>query len=115
MAALIEDAMFRTLALALALPLAAALLAGNTFVAAPAHAADCLSAKQTRSAVENGNAVSLSKMVKKIQKATGGEILPTPQLCDNGGRLVYMVNVLRPDGSVETLTVDAASGNIAGY
>lgn len=105
--------MFRTLALVL--PVAAALLAGNALVAVPAHAQGCLSAKQTRSAVENGNAVSLSKMVKKIQKATGGEILPTPQLCDNGGRLVYMVKVLRPDGSVETLTVDAASGNIAGY
>jgi uncharacterized membrane protein YkoI len=54
-------------------------------------------------------------MVKRIQNATGGEILPTPQLCNSGGRLVYLVKVLRPDGSVETLTVDAASGSIAGY
>jgi len=105
--------MFRTLALAI--PVAVALATAGGLVAGPVQAQGCLSAKQTRSAVENGNAVSLSKMVKKIQKATGGEILPTPQLCDNGGRLVYMVKVLRPDGSVETLTVDAASGNIAGY
>ena len=39
---------------------------------------------------QNGQAVSLSKMVKRIQKATGGEILPTPELCKNGGRLVYL-------------------------
>jgi uncharacterized membrane protein YkoI len=105
--------MFRTLALAI--PFVAALAAGSAFAALPANAQGCLSAKQTRSAVQSGDAVSLSRMVKTIQQATGGEILPTPQLCDNGGRLVYIVKVLRPDGSVETLTVDAASGNIAGY
>ena len=75
----------------------------------------CLSSKEARSAVQNGHAVSLSKMVKRIQKATGGEILPTPQLCKMAEHLVYLVKVLRPDGQVETLTVDAASGNISGY
>ena len=104
--------MFRTLALA---AVAALSLSGAAFVAAPAFAQGCLNAKETRSAVQNGQAVSLSKMVKRIQKATGGEILPTPELCNDGGRLVYRVKVLRPDGSVETLSVDAASGGIAGY
>lgn len=96
--------------------LAALPLAGvGTLAPGAAVAEGCLSSKETRSAVENGKAVSLSKMVKRIQKATGGEILPTPQLCNNGGRLVYLVKVLRADGSVETLTVDADSGNISGY
>ena len=104
--------MFRSLALAAAVVLP---FAGGGLVSAPALAQGCLSAKQTRSAVQSGQAVSLSKMVKNIQRATGGEILPTPQLCDQGGRLVYTVKVLRPDGSVETLTVDAASGSISGY
>ena len=84
--------MFRKLALAalLALPLAgAAMLAPDA-----ALAQGCLSSKEARSAVQNGQAVSLSKMVKRIQKATGGEILPTPQLCNSGGRLVYIVKVL---------------------
>lgn len=105
--------MFRKLALAalIVLPFAG----GTGLVPETALAQGCLSAKEARSAVENGQAVSLSKMVKRIQKATGGEILPTPQLCNNGGRLIYLVKVLRPDGSVETLTVDAASGSIAGY
>jgi len=105
--------MYRKLILAM---LAALPLAGvGTLAPGAALAQGCLSAKETRSAVENGKAVSLSKMVKRIQKATGGEILPTPQLCNDGGRLVYLVKVLRPDGSVETLTVDADSGNISGY
>ena len=105
--------MYRKFALVafVALPLAG----GSVLAPDAALAQGCLSSKEARSAVQNGQAVSLSKMVKRIQKATGGEILPTPQLCNNGGRLVYLVKVLRPDGSVETLTVDAASGNIAGY
>ncbi len=105
--------MFRKLAFAV---LVALPIAGGVGLAPDAAlAAGCLSSKEARSAVQNGQAVSLSKMVKQIQRATGGEILPTPQLCNSGGRLVYMVKVLRPDGSVETLTVDAASGSIAGY
>jgi uncharacterized membrane protein YkoI len=93
---------------------AAGLLAAGLAVPETA-AAECLSQKEARSAVQSGQAVSLSRMVKGIQQATGGEILPTPQLCDAGGRLVYRVKVLRPDGQVETLTVDAASGSISGY
>jgi uncharacterized membrane protein YkoI len=105
--------MFRTLALAapLLLPLAGAAL----IVPDVALAQGCMSSKEARSAVQNGQAVSLSKMVKRIQQATGGEILPTPQLCNSGGQLVYVVKVLKPDGQVETLTVDAASGAISGY
>ncbi|MCB1500450.1 MAG: PepSY domain-containing protein [Bauldia sp.] len=105
--------MFRNLAPAAVF--AAALAAAGGLAPDAALAAGCLSSKEARSAVQNGQAVSLSKMVKRIEKATGGQILPTPELCKNGGRLTYTVKVLKPDGSVETLTVDAASGNIAGY
>ena len=52
---------------------------------------------------------------KQIRKAAGGEILPPPQLCNVGGQLVYLVNVLDRDGQVTRLTVDAASGAILGY
>jgi hypothetical protein len=92
------------------------MLSGAGVFASPeALAQGCLSSREARSAVQSGQAVSLSTMVKQIKAATGGEILPTPQLCNAGGRLVYMVKVLRPDGQVETLTVDAASGSISGY
>ncbi len=80
-----------------------------------AFAQGCLSSRDARSAVQTGQAVPLSKALKQIKAATGGEILPTPQLCNSGGQLVYIVKVLKPDGQVMTLTVDAASGSVLGY
>ncbi len=79
-----------------------------------AHAQGCLSAGEARSAVQSGQAVSLSKLLKKIQKATGGEIVPPPQLCRQGSSLFYLVNVLAPNGKVKQVAVDAASGSIVG-
>jgi len=80
-----------------------------------ARAQGCLSAAEARSAVQSGQALPLSRMLKTIRQTVGGEILPPPQLCDAGGRLVYHVNVLGRDGQVTQITVDAASGSILGY
>ncbi|MEQ9691378.1 PepSY domain-containing protein [Bauldia litoralis] len=91
------------------------LLAGATAPVDEAEAANCLSDRDARSAVQSGQAVSLSKMIKRIQSTTGGEIVPPPKLCKQGGQLVYIVNVLSPDGKVTKVTVDAASGSILGY
>jgi uncharacterized membrane protein YkoI len=106
--------MFRRLpaVLILALTLAATSLPGSADMAL---AQGCLSSREARSAVQSGQAAPLSKMLKQIKAATGGEILPTPQLCNSGGQLVYIVKVLKPDGQVEKLTVNAASGSILGY
>ena len=71
--------------------------------------------KETRSAVQNGQAVSLSKKVKRIQQATGGESPAHAPALQFGRQPFYIVKVLRPDGQVETLTVDASSGAISGY
>jgi hypothetical protein len=76
-----------------------------------ALAQGCLSADQAREAAQAGQVMPLSEILGQIQ----GEILPSPQLCNRGGRYVYVVNVLKPDGEVSRLTVDAASGNIIGY
>ncbi|MCP4381845.1 MAG: PepSY domain-containing protein [Hyphomicrobiales bacterium] len=79
-----------------------------------AHAAGCLSSRDARAAVQSGQALPLSKMLGRIRSTAGGEILPPPKLCDRGGRLVYMVNVLSPGGQVKKLTVDASNGSILG-
>src|SRR5690606_5591699 len=99
-----------TLALALGLSLATPLAASGL-----AYADGCLSAAEARTAVQSGQVIPLSKMLKQIRKAAGGEILPPPQLCESGGRYVYLVNVLSRDGQVTRLTVDASSGSILGY
>lgn len=91
------------------------LASGPSGLGATAHAAGCLSAADARAAVQSGQAVALSRMLKTIRATVGGEILPPPQLCNAGGRLVYYVNVLTKNGKVARVTVDAASGSILGY
>lgn len=91
---------------------AALLTTGLTAPDMSAQAAGCLSSGEARSAVQSGAALPLSKMLGRIRSSAGGEILPPPKLCDRGGRLVYMVNVLSPGGQVTKLTVDASSGSI---
>jgi len=78
-----------------------------------ALAQGCLSPGEARAAVQRGDAVSLSAILGQIE-ANGGQILPPPQLCSRGGRLVYIVNVLGRGGRVKRLVVDAASGGIQG-
>jgi uncharacterized membrane protein YkoI len=101
--------MFRQTLLILAL--AAALAALGTTGAA---AADCLSPNQARAAAQQGQVQPMSSLIGSIRAATGGEILPPAQLCQSGGRFVYVVNVLQPNGQVRRITVDAASGAIVG-
>lgn len=90
------------------------LAAGMTTGDMTAQAASCLSARDARAAVQSGEAMSLSKMLGRIRSAAGGEIVPPPKLCRQGSSLVYVVNVLSPDGQVTKVTVDAASGSIIG-
>jgi uncharacterized membrane protein YkoI len=81
---------------------------------AGAAAADCLSPNQARAAAQQGQVQPMSSLIGSIRAAAGGEILPPAQLCQSGGRYVYVVNVLKPNGQVRRITVDAASGNIVG-
>jgi hypothetical protein len=103
--------MMRTLrtSLAPALLIAAAAAVTGT----PASAQGCLSASEARKAAQAGEVLPLSQVLGEIQSG-GGEILPPPQFCNRGGQYVYVVRVLRPNGDVESLTVDAASGSIIG-
>ncbi len=61
--------------------------------------AACLTAQQARHAVQNNQAVPLSAL------AINGQII-SAQLCQQGGRLVYVLKVLN-EGNVNRLVVDA--------
>ena len=92
-----------------------ALFSVNPFgLAARAYADGCLTPGEARAVAQSGEIVPLSRMIGQIRAAANGEILPPPQLCNIGGRYVYLVNVLTRDGQVTRLTVDASSGNIIG-
>jgi hypothetical protein len=107
--------MMRKLSLAVMLGVAVMLAGPAGLGLAPAAAQGCLSAGDARAAVQSGDVVPLSRVLGQIRAAGGGEVLPTPQLCNIGGRLVYMVNVLTRTGAIKRLVVDARSGNISGY
>jgi hypothetical protein len=82
-------------------------------LASPALA-DCLSPGQARAAAQQGQIVPMSSLIGGIRTAAGGEILPPPQLCESGGRYIYIINVLKPNGQVGKVTVDATNGQILG-
>ncbi len=77
-----------------------------------ANAQACLSQGDVRQAVASGQAVPLSGLLGQIRAAVGGDILPSPQLCNVGGRLVYIVNVLS-NGQVTRVQVDAQTGRVS--
>lgn len=104
--------MFRTIFIFLAL--AALLLVSPFGLASSALADGCLSPGEARAVAQSGEIMPLSRVIGQIRAAANGEILPPPQLCNIGGRLVYLVNVLTRDGQVTRLTVDASSGSILG-
>jgi Predicted membrane protein len=71
--------------------------------------AACLSAREARQAVSNGEALRLSAVVRGL----GGEVV-NAQLCEAGNRLVYQLAVMMPNGRVANIVVDARSGAVIG-
>lgn len=67
--------------------------------------AACLSAQEARKAVASGEAVRLGRVARRV----GGDIVDA-QLCEQGGRLVYRLAVLTEGGAVQTILVDARTG-----
>ncbi len=78
----------------------------------PAEAASCMSQGQARAAVQSGQAIQLSGVLAQIRAAVPGQIVSEPLLCDTGGRLVYMVDVLN-QGVVTHVQIDAHTGSIS--
>lgn len=84
-----------------------AFLLALTLVFAAAQAADaaCLSQGEQRDAVASGAAVRPAAVQGQVQ----GELLRL-ELCQEGGRLVYVATVLMPGGQVDRIVFDARSG-----
>lgn len=85
------------LALALALALAGA---GQT------QAQACLDKRQIQEAVSSGQIMSLDAVLASAGVDGSAEILNV-QVCDEGGRLVYIIGVLTSDGQAQNLTLSA--------
>lgn len=85
--------------------LALAALLATSAVPGAADAAACLSQQEQRAAVRSGAAVRPGMVRRNVP----GELLNL-KLCDRGGRLVYLATVMRPNGTIRTMVIDAASG-----
>ena len=77
-----------------------------------ANAQNCLSEAQRRAAITNHQAQPLARFLGAIAAVVGTGGTPTAgQLCEDGGRLVWVVYVLAGSGQ-RTITIDAQSGQL---
>jgi uncharacterized membrane protein YkoI len=86
-----------TLALALVLAVAGT---------GPSSAQACLDRRQIQEAVTSGQIMSLDAVLSSAGVDPSAEILNV-QVCDQGGRLVYVIGVLTADGQAQNLVLNA--------
>ncbi len=89
-----------SIALALALALA---LAGT----GPTQSQACLDNRAIQDAVSSGQIMSLAEVLASAGIDASAKIPNPIQVCDEGGRLVYIVDVLSADGQMQTLRLSA--------
>ncbi|MBX3537398.1 MAG: PepSY domain-containing protein [Chelatococcus sp.] len=76
-------------------------------------AVQCLSAKETRDAVAQKLVVSPAVALRAARASTGGGQAVQARLCRNDSNaLIYQFAILRADGKVVRLTLDAVSGKV---
>jgi hypothetical protein len=77
---------------------------------APASAqGGCYSDAQARAAVQSGQARPLSNFLAALQARYGGQVTGSPQLCQGGGGLSYLVTLI-VRGKVLQVRVNALTG-----
>jgi uncharacterized membrane protein YkoI len=81
--------------------------------ARPAGAMVCLRESEIREEVAAKRVVRQVIALRAAGAAIGGEAVRA-RLCRQEDGLVYVITVLRRDGKVKRVTVDAASGKVAG-
>lgn len=87
--------------IALAVALAIALASTG-----PASAQACLDRREIQEAVSSGQIMSLDAVLASAGIDRSAEILNV-QVCDQGGRLVYIIGVLSPSGEAQNLVLNA--------
>ena len=74
--------------------------------AGAASAQGCLDKRQIQDAVSSGQIMSLDAVLASAGIGGSAEILSV-QECDEGGRLVYIIGVLTPEGEAQNLVLNA--------
>lgn len=76
-----------------------------------ARAAGCLSAQETRQAINSGRARHVAEITAAVSRVAGGDVIKV-NLCRNGNGLVYQLVTLSRQGAVSRFVIDAKSGAI---
>jgi len=76
-----------------------------------ATAADCLSAQETRQAINSGQARHVAGISAAVSRAARGDVINV-KLCRGGNGLVYQLVTLSRQGAVTRFVIDAKSGTI---
>jgi uncharacterized membrane protein YkoI len=82
----------------------------------PAVAQDqphCLTRAEQRAAIAAGQAIPLAAVRRILRQHMAGELVRA-RLCQESGRLIYLLTVLSRDGRVRRVTVDATNGTVVG-
>jgi uncharacterized membrane protein YkoI len=95
---------------ALRLTAAAVIVLGLLTPAAAEEHARCLTPEQQRTAIKDGQAVPLAHAIRALRR-TPREVVRA-RLCEQSGKLVYLLTVLARDGKVRRASVDASSGSV---
>lgn len=72
----------------------------------------CLTAKETRDTVAQKLVVSPAAALRTARTSAGGGQALLARLCRRDGGLIYQFSILRPDGKVVRLTLDAVAGKV---
>lgn len=86
-------------------PIAVALALGLAATGS-ASAQACLDKRAIQDAVSSGQIMSLDAVLASAGVDRNADILSV-QVCDEGGRLVYVIGVLSPNGDAQNLVLSA--------
>ena len=89
--------LFVTLAMVLAIGLSATGMA---------QAQACLNNREIQEKVSSGEIMSLAQVLSSAGIDSSAEVLNV-QVCDEGGRLVYIIGVLTPSGEAQNMVLSA--------
>jgi len=81
----------------------------NAGLIVPARAQGCLGPAEQQQAINSGQARRFGVIAQSVSKRLNGTVLDG-QLCRKGGRLVYILTVVKKNGQTTRTIVDAQSG-----
>lgn len=69
---------------------------------------------RARDAVQAGDALPLGQVLRQVRRDHPGRLLDATLRQGTGGRMIYELRILAPDGAVRRLSVDARNARVLG-